>query len=159
VVKTKIEESNCAVFCIQETKRPTKFAPKRFNKFAFHPCEGASGGIFIALNENLLAGNVIHSSKFAITVHFSSAHNAEQWKLTTIYGPCHGQDRMEFINWLNNIQISDQENWMFIGDFNFHRSLENKNREGGNMHDVMIFNEVISNLALQEIPLKGRSYT
>jgi hypothetical protein len=48
---------------------------------------------------------------------------------------------------------------MFIGDFNFHRSLENKNREGGNMHDVMIFNEVISNLALQEIPLKGRSYT
>jgi hypothetical protein len=27
------------------------------------------------------------------------------------------------------------------------------------MHDIMIFNEVISNLALQEIPLKGRNYT
>jgi hypothetical protein len=51
---------------------------------------------------------------------------------------------MEFINWLNNIQISDQENWTFIGDFNFHRSLENRNREGGNMNDVMIFNEVIT---------------
>jgi hypothetical protein len=66
---------------------------------------------------------------------------------------------MEFINWLNDIQIGDQENWMFIRDINFYRSMENRNREGGNMHDIMIFNEVISNLALQEIPLKGRNYT
>jgi hypothetical protein len=104
-------------------------------------------------------GNIIYSSKFAITVHFSSIHNTERWKLTAIYDPCHGQDRMEFINWLNDIQIGDQENWMFIRDINFYRSMENRNREGGNMHDIMIFNEVISNLALQEIPLKGRNYT
>jgi hypothetical protein len=48
---------------------------------------------------------------------------------------------------------------MFIGDFNFYRSMENKNRNGGNMHDIMVFNEIISNLGLQEIPLKGRNYT
>jgi hypothetical protein len=75
-------------------------------------------------------GNIIYSSKFTITVHFSSIHNAEQWKLTAIYDPCHGQDRMEFINWLNDIQIGDQENWMFIRDINFYRSMENRNREG-----------------------------
>jgi hypothetical protein len=48
---------------------------------------------------------------------------------------------------------------MFIGDFNFYRSMENRNRDGGNMQDIMVFNEVISNIGLQEIPLKGRSYT
>jgi hypothetical protein len=48
---------------------------------------------------------------------------------------------------------------MIIGDFNFYRSLENRNKEGGNMHDIMVFNEALSNLGLQEIPLKGRSYT
>jgi exonuclease III len=43
-IREKIEESACAVFCIQETKRDhfdhsfiKKLAPKRFNKFAFSP--------------------------------------------------------------------------------------------------------------------------
>jgi hypothetical protein len=37
--------------------------------------------------------------------------------------------------------------------------MENKNRDGGNMQDTMVFNEVISNIGLQGIPLIGRSYT
>jgi hypothetical protein len=52
-VRSKIEESDCSIFCIQETKIQTiersyirKFAPKRFNKFAFSPTDGASKGGF-----------------------------------------------------------------------------------------------------------------
>jgi hypothetical protein len=63
------------------------------------------------------------------------------------------------VDWLNSIQISDDENWLFVGDFNFYRSLENRNKQGGNMQDVIVFNSIISNLGLQEIPLKGRKYT
>ena len=48
---------------------------------------------------------------------------------------------------------------MIVGDFNFFRSLYDRNRSGGNMNVVMIFNEVISNLGLLEIPLKGRKFT
>jgi exonuclease III len=165
-IRSKIEESACSVFCIQETKRQffdsstgKKLAPKHFNKFAFQPSDGASGGIFIGSNGAIFTGNLIFSSKFAITVMFSSLHNADQWKLTVVYGPCHGQERTDFISWLNGIQIYDQENWMFIGDFNFYRSMENRNRNGGNIHDIVVFNEIISNLGLQEIPLKGRNYT
>jgi hypothetical protein len=84
MIRAKIEESNYAAFCIQETKRQTfdpsavgKFPPKRFNKFAYQPSEGASGGIFIGWNGSFLMGNVIYSSKFAITVHFSLVHNAQ----------------------------------------------------------------------------------
>jgi endonuclease/exonuclease/phosphatase family metal-dependent hydrolase len=50
-------------------------------------------------------------------------------------------------------------NWMLLEDFNFYRSLQDRNREGGNMNDIMVFNEIISNLEIQEIFLKGRSYT
>jgi hypothetical protein len=50
------------------------------------------------------------SSKTAITVQFSSIHNGDSWKLTTVYGPCQGQDRQMFIDWLNDIQIDDYEN-------------------------------------------------
>jgi endonuclease/exonuclease/phosphatase family metal-dependent hydrolase len=57
------------------------------------------------------------------------------------------------------MQIPDDENWLFVGDFNFYRSLQNRNRDGGNMQDIMVFNSIISNLGLQEIPLNGRKYT
>jgi hypothetical protein len=134
-------------------------APKRFNKYAFVPSEGASGGILMAWNGSIFKGNVIFSSKNAITVQFFSVHNGDSWKLTTVYGPCQGQDRQMFIDWLNDIQIDDYENWMFIGDFNFYRSTENRNRQGANMNDIITFNSIISNLGFQEIPLKGRDYT
>jgi hypothetical protein len=55
-----------------------KFAPKHFNKYAFSPSQGASGGIVVGWNDQ-----VLYSSKFAITIQFSSTHNAEEWKLTT----------------------------------------------------------------------------
>jgi exonuclease III len=97
VIRAKIEESACAVFCLQETKRcqfdnstVKKMAPKRFNKFEFVPAEGASGGIFVGWNGSFFKGETIFKSKFAITINFASTHNADQWKLTSVYGPCHG---------------------------------------------------------------------
>lgn len=65
-VKEKIDESSCAVFCIQETKRDhfdhsfiRKLAPKRFNKYAFSPSDGASGGILMGWNSSVFKGEVV----------------------------------------------------------------------------------------------------
>nr|ABA96638.1 retrotransposon protein, putative, LINE subclass [Oryza sativa Japonica Group] len=41
----------------------------------------------------------------------------------------------------------------------FTGSVDNRNKPGGNMNDIFIFNDVISSLGLLEIPLSGRSYT
>jgi exonuclease III len=53
-LKNKIEESGCAIICLQETKRENfdhsfiqKFCPRRFDKFEFVPSIGASGGLII----------------------------------------------------------------------------------------------------------------
>jgi hypothetical protein len=160
-IKEKIEESSCAVFCIQETKRDhfdhsfiKKLAPKRFNKFEFSPSVGASGGILVGWNNSIFTGETIHNNRFAITIKFKSVHNGQSWLLTTVYGPCQGQYRDDFVERLNNLQIDDEENWMILGDFKFYRSLSNRNRDGGNMNDIMVFNEIISDLGLLEIPLK-----
>jgi hypothetical protein len=134
-------------------------APKRFNKFTFAPTEGASGGIFVGWNGSIFDGAILSIYRFAITVKFTSIHNAEEWTLTTVYGPCHGPERQEFVSWLNSLNVDDDPNWMFVGDFNFYRSFQDRNRDGCNMQDIMVFNEIISNLGLQEIPLKGRSFT
>jgi hypothetical protein len=57
------------------------------------------------------------------------------------------------------LDIQDNLNWILIGDFNFYRSLDNRNRAGGNFQDTQIFNDVIDHLGLVELPLKGISYT
>jgi len=76
-----------------------------------------------------------------------------------VYGPCDEPDRTNFINWFRNHQVDDEENRIFLRDFNFYRSVENRNREGGNINDTLIFNDAIGQLGLVEVPLKGRSYT
>jgi hypothetical protein len=125
-----------------------KLAPKRFNKFAYSPSQGALGGILVGWIGSQLVGQVILNCIFAITIDFTSQHNMDHWKLTVVYGPCHGQERQDFVNSLNDLQIADDKNWMILGDFNFYRPLENQNKDGGSMQDIMIFNEIISNLGL-----------
>jgi hypothetical protein len=43
---------------------------------------------------------------------------------------------------------------MIIGDFNFYRSIEDRNRSGATLIDMNTFNNVISNLGIIEILLK-----
>jgi hypothetical protein len=85
-------------------------------------------------------------------------HTTQKWKLTTIYGPCHGERRDQFVQWLYDLQMDPEEDWMIIGDFNFYRTPINRNRGGGNYNDMKIFNSIISQLGLMEIPLKVRNY-
>ena len=60
---------------------------------------------------------------------------------------------------MKNLNIGDDENWILVGDFNFYRSLDDRNRPSENIQDTFIFNDAIVQLGLIELPLKGRSYT
>lgn len=162
----KIEESACAIICLQETKREhfdhsylRKFCPRRFDRFCFQPSQGASGGL-IVICSSTFNGTLISCSPFEITIQFcSTASSSDVWFLTNIYSPCSGDLRNNFTQWLNGIDFQPDANWILMGDFNFIRSAENRNLPGGDMNDIMIFNDIISNVGLQELPLKGRSYT
>lgn len=61
--------------------------------------------------------------------------------------------------WFYDLQISNDENWVLMGDFNFMRSCENRNRPGGNAEDMRLFNDIIRVLELIEIPIKGMNFT
>jgi len=76
-----------------------------------------------------------------------------------VYGPCRQPTRDIFANWLYNLSIEDEELWLLMGDFNFYRSSENRNRPGGNFNDSVIFSSIISHLGLIELPIKVRPYT
>lgn len=46
-----------------------------------------------------------------------------------------------------------------MGDFNLIRGPENRNKPGGDVSEMLLFNEAISALGLVELPLIGRKYT
>ena len=166
VVRDKINESAISIISLQETKHETfdisflrKFLPRRFDSYEYTPSIGASRGILVAWNSSHFLGAVIESQPFGITLEFISVANLSKWKLTTVYGPCQEPQHSVFIKWLRNHTIADEENWLFLGDFNFYRSTENRNKPGGNFLDTLIFNDTIGHLGLVELPLKGRAYT
>lgn len=49
--------------------------------------------------------------------------------------------------------------WLVAGDFNFYRSPNDRNKSGGDHHEMSLFNEAISKLGLIELPLKDRRFT
>ena len=110
-------------------------------------------------NSSIFRGVIVDKQSFGITMNFTSAHNGDTWFMTNVYGPCDDPARTTFINWFKGHEIDDSMNWIFLGDFNFYRSLNNRNRPGGNLADTVVFNDAIGHLGLIELPLKGRAYT
>lgn len=139
-IRSKIAESNCDIICFQETKREffdaayiKKFCPPQFDSYEFLPSIGQSGGILVVWKGNKFLGNKLYMNEFAISV--------------------------EFIQWLHEIEMPDDTDWLLMGDFNLITSQEDRNRPGGNVNEMFAFNEVISQLGLVELPLKGKMFT
>lgn len=165
-VREKVIESQCAVVCLQETKLPIctralvkSICPSGFDQFIESPSRGASGCILTVWRSDVFHGNLVEVKPFGIVIHFTSVHNNEQWFMVNVYGPCQGEMRDEFINWLYNLEVEPEQKWILMGDFNFIRSLDNRNLPGGDVNDIFIFNEIIGHLGLLELPLKGRRFT
>lgn len=58
-----------------------------------------------------------------------------------------------------NFDTSSFEDWILARDFNIMRSPENRNRPGGNISDMLLFNDIIQHLDLAKINFIGRSFT
>lgn len=165
-VKNKITSANCDVVCLQETKREEfdlqflkNICPNTIDAFEFLPSVGASGGILIAWKSSMFSGNKIFSNEFGVSIQFCSLFDNATWILTCVYGPCTTEGKTQFAHWFRNIQMPASEDWIVMGDFNLIRSLEDRNKPGGDISEIMMFNAAISHLGIQEIPLQGRKFT
>lgn len=165
-IRNCVESCGCDVVCLQETKRSAfdlafikTFCPKKFDKYAFIPSRGASGGLITIWNSSVFSGTVISSEFFAQVINFKSTQSDEVWNLVNVYGPCQGADRHTYTEWLFDLPIADDENWILLGDFNYIRSPTDRNKPGGDANDMLKFNEFIREQGLVELPVKGRNYT
>lgn len=58
-----------------------------------------------------------------------------------------------------NFDTSDFNDWVLGGDFNLYRSLEDRNKPGGDINEMALFNNMIVDLDLSEILFSGRKFT
>ena len=165
-IRNAIDTSGCSVICLQETKRTSfdasfvkLFCPKKFDMFAFVPSVGASGGLITLWMSSVFTGVPVFSESFALGVRLTSTQSADSWTLVNVYGPCTEPNRTLFTSWLFDIDIPRGDDWLLIGDFNFIRAPDNRNRGGGDANDMLLFNELIRRQSLVELPIKGRLYT
>jgi exonuclease III len=163
---SKISESNFDIVCLQETKRESfdeqylrNFCPKKLNKFEFVPSVGASRGIIIIWNGSLFNGEVDFQNEFSLSIKFTSNLSDDSWILTNIYGPYIAERKAIFLDWFSNIDMPEDMDWLVLGDFDFMRKPSDRNKPGGDVNEMLLFNEAISNLGLVELPLKGRKFT
>lgn len=66
---------------------------------------------------------------------------------------------MGFATWLMNVDIPELDEWVIAGDFNIIRNPSNRNKPGGDLTEINLFNEIISDLGLVEIRFSGRNFT
>lgn len=58
-----------------------------------------------------------------------------------------------------NLDTADYDDWLLARDFNLIRGPDNKNKQGGDLSEMNMFNELISDLDLAKTPFSGRSFT
>lgn len=165
-IRSKILDSKCDVICLQETKRELfdislikKLCPPSFDAFEFLPSIVASGGIITIWKSVIIEGHLSFQNNFSISIDIRSRHNNAKWVLTNVYGPCSREGKIEFTNWLKDIQMPDDVEWLLVGDFNLMTSPSDRNKPGGDVTEMFLFNEAISAVRLVELPLQGRKYT
>jgi hypothetical protein len=115
--------------------------------------------MIIIWNGTLFKGELQFQNEFSLSVKFTCRISEATWIMTNIYGPCSSERKNAFIDWFSNIDMTDDTDCLILSDFNFIRNPTDRNKQGGDINEMLAFNDSISKLGLIELPLKGRKFT
>jgi hypothetical protein len=65
-----------------------------------------------------------------MTIEFTSCFSGASWVLTNIYSPCTPEGKQQFLDWLRNVDMADDCDWLLVGDFNLVRKPTDRNKPG-----------------------------
>jgi hypothetical protein len=129
-----------------------------FAHFVELPSAGASGGILVAWRSGLGAAVATRVDNFCLSVKFCP-DNGQPWWLTCVYGPQGDDNKVLFLQELQDVRAACQGPWIVLGDYNLIYKDEDKNN--GNLNRALMgrFRRLINDLGLKELPLHGRKFT
>lgn len=150
-------------FCAYKTQKKKSliqlsletFAPRLLTLFSIDLLWGLKGILIVWKGALFFRGVKFFQNEYAISIEFTSKLNNASWILTTD-AP---DDKRRFLDWFKNIQMPDDIDWLIVGDFNLIRRPKDRNKEERDIMEMFQFNEAISTLGLNELPLLGRHDT
>jgi hypothetical protein len=78
---------------------------------------------------------------------------------TVVYGPQDDQAKLQFLGELRWLQQIVCDKWLIVGDFNMILTAADKSNDILNRRLMGAFREVVRDLALKELNLRGRKFT
>lgn len=166
VVRTIITSASPTIVCLSETKLPLvslaiilKMLGPLFADFFWLPAIGTRGGILLAwrLDHVNLSNPSIGS--YHVSAMVSTTIGAHPWWVTGVYGPQADDDKIAFLNELQELRATMASPWLLGGDFNMVTSATDKNNGRINHRPASRFRRFIADHALRDIYMHGRCYT
>jgi hypothetical protein len=94
-----------------------------------------------------------------VTATVTFASGLSTWSLTAVYGPQQDQAKLQFLGELRWLQHSVCDSWLIVGDFNMILTAADKSNPILNRRLMGAFREVVRDLSLKELNLRGRKFT
>jgi hypothetical protein len=147
----------------QRGKVLTTFTSKNFAQgiwiilLLLHPLEPMEG--LSLFGKQPFYGTNVQTNSYAIIVKFHCRKDNKIFHVSNIFGPSSPPQKMGFFTWLMNLDTADYDDWLLARDFNLIWGPDNKNKQGGDLSEMNMFNELISDLDLAKTPFSGRSFT
>lgn len=116
------------------------------------------GGLLISWKRSYSLQNS-WATKHSCTALLRQNQTGRLIQITNVYGPSTEADKPAFLTELEGLLPLVQAPWLLVGDFNVVRWMIDRS---GGMRDFQLmelFNTVIANLQVLEIPLQNRQYT
>jgi hypothetical protein len=127
----------------------------RFSTF-FLPSIGVSGGIVTAWDPRYVTHLSDRPLQFSLSSTFELVEDGVRFSITNIYAPCDRARREDFLSELRSLSDLGSEAWLLIGDFNIARYADDRNNDNFDANAAAGFNDLVDELALQELPLLDR---
>jgi len=167
VVRDMVGETRATLVALQETKLEvvdanlvTETLGQRFvNNYAVLPAEGTRGGILLAVDEDHFKITRAEVGVHTITATVASITGEETWSITVVYGPQEDQQKLQFLGELRWISQDVLDKWLLIGDFNLILQARDKSNDNLNRRLMGAFRDLVQDLQLKELNLRGRKFT
>jgi exonuclease III len=167
VVKDLVRDTKATIVAIQETKLELfdqqmvqeTLGVNFVDHFAFLPSVGLSGGVLLAVSSEHYSIYAVEVGVHTITAVVSSTSRSVSWSITAVYGPQGEAEKLQFLGELRWVRMNVNEKWLVLGDFNLILQATDKSNSNLNRRLMGAFRELIRDLELKDINLRGRKFT
>lgn len=78
----------------------------------------------------MFKGDICQQNSDAITIKFDVNVDDSFFHLSNVYDPSATNEKADFVHWIYNFDTTTFDDWILVGDFNFIRSVEDRNKPG-----------------------------